>query len=180
MTVDDAARRALLALARRAIADTLRLTAPAAGESPVFDERRGAFVSLHRERLLRGCMGQIEPDGALRRLIPSVARLAAFEDPRFPPLDAEEFDGVRLEISLLSPLVPVASPDEIEVGRHGVMVRRGGRRGLLLPQVAPEWNWTRDELLSQTCRKAMLPADAWRDGSATIFAFTADVFAEGD
>jgi len=98
------------------------------------------------------------------------------EDPRFPPVRAAELDMLQLEISVLSPMFTIA-PEDVVVGKHGLLISHGGRRGLLLPQVAPEWGWDRETFLAQTCRKAGLPPDQWRHG-AKIEAFTAEVFGE--
>jgi AmmeMemoRadiSam system protein A len=104
------------------------------------------------------------------------ARAAALDDPRFDPVTPAELSSLHIEISILSPLVDIA-PQQVEVGRHGLLVSRGGRRGLLLPQVAEEWNWNREQFLQETCLKAGLPADAWQHG-ARIQAFTAQILRE--
>jgi AmmeMemoRadiSam system protein A len=114
----------------------------------------------------------------LREMLPEVARLAAFSDPRFPPLGAEELRVVRFEVSLLTVPAPIGSPADVEVGRHGLIVSLRGRRGLLLPQVAAEYEWTAEEFVEQTCVKAGLPPRAWREPAARILAFEAEVFGE--
>lgn len=139
--------------------------------------RSGAFVTLHVEQLLRGCIGYPEADQALLEVVGRCAISAATEDPRFPPLTAGDLDRVHLEISVLGRLEPVEDPTTIEVGRHGLVLQRGYRRGLLLPQVAIEWVWDRETFLAQACMKAGLPPDAWRHG-AQIFRFEAEVFGE--
>jgi AmmeMemoRadiSam system protein A len=136
----------------------------------------GAFVTLYKEGRLRGCIGHI---GALRPLWATVrecVKAAALDDPRFDPVTPAELPSLRIEISILSPLVDVA-PQQVEVGRHGLLISRGAQRGLLLPQVAVEWNWDRGQFLEETCLKAGLPADAWQHG-AKIQAFTAQVLKE--
>jgi AmmeMemoRadiSam system protein A len=136
----------------------------------------GAFVTLEQGGRLRGCIGQL---GTLRPLFLTVrecAVAAALEDPRFDPVTPAELPSLRLEISILSPLMDIV-PEQVEVGRHGLLVSRGARRGLLLPQVAVEWNWNREEFLAETCLKAGLPADAWQHG-ARIQAFTAQILKE--
>jgi AmmeMemoRadiSam system protein A len=180
VTTDAGARRTLLAVARASIADALDLPAEPAPGDDILDALRGAFVTLMLGGRLRGCIGQIEPDAPLRTLIPRVARLAAFEDPRFRPLPAVEFPIVRIELSLLELPAPVTDVAEIDVGVHGVIVEHHRRRALLLPQVAVEWNWTREELLAQVCMKASLPADAWKTDRVRLYSFTADVFGEDD
>jgi AmmeMemoRadiSam system protein A len=137
----------------------------------------GAFVSIHKNGELRGCIGHVAPDASLEETIARCAVAAGTADPRFAPLTASELPGVHIEISVLGPLMLVAAADEIEVGRDGLMVERDGRRGLLLPQVAIEWGWNRETFLAQTCRKAGLPGDAWRHG-ARLWRFEADVFGE--
>jgi hypothetical protein len=105
-----------------------------------------------------------------------MARAAALEDPRFPAVTPEELGSVDLEISALTPVQPLGSIEEIEIGRHGLVIRQGGRSGLLLPQVPVEWGWDRDEFLLHICRKAGLPSDAWR--KAELYTFEAEVFRE--
>jgi AmmeMemoRadiSam system protein A len=173
-------RLALTGLARASIAAALQLRAGPAPDSPILDERHGAFVTLTLRERLRGCVGQIRSDEPLRALLPEMARAAAFDDPRFPPLTVAEFKIVLIEVSLLTRPVRVASPDEVVVGTHGVIVSARGRRGLLLPQVAIEWNWTREELLENACAKASLPRDAWRKPATRVDTFTARVYAEGE
>jgi AmmeMemoRadiSam system protein A len=129
-------------------------------------------------RQLRGCVGYAVPIAPLYRAVAETARAAAFEDSRFLPVTKEE--GLRLEVSLsvLSRLFPI-HPEAVEVGRHGLVISDGARRGLLLPQVSVENGWDRETFLDQTCRKAGLPQDAWRR-NATIEAFTAEIFADPD
>jgi len=175
--IESAERHRLLQLARDAIAASLAgLPAPVPAALPILDRRAGVFVSLHKERALRGCIGHIEADQPLARAIPSAAVAAASTDPRFEPMTVEELADVAIELSILGPLERITGVDEIEIGRHGLLVERGWNRGLLLPQVALEWGWDADEFLSQTCHKAGLPPDAWKD--ATIWRFEAEVFSE--
>ena len=139
-------------------------------------ERRGAFTTLHLHGKLRGCIGYVLASESLYRTVAETARAAAFDDPRFEAVKPEEAGELKIEISVLSPLMPIA-PEDVVVGRHGLVVRQGGRRGLLLPQVPVEWGWDRETFLAQTCMKAGLSPDAWRAG-ADLLAFTAEVFAE--
>jgi len=139
---------------------------------------RGVFTSIYFRGELRGCVGYVLPLGAMYRAVAETARAAAFEDSRFPPVTLEEAPEVKIQLSILSPPRPI-SADNVEVGRHGLLITMDGYRGLLLPQVAAERGWDRTTFLEQTCRKAGLPLDAWRKG-ATIEAFTAEVFGDKD
>lgn len=177
--LSGAEREALLAMAREAIAVHLE-TGRIPGAGAVRSARRGGvFVTLRRRGQLRGCIGQVDSDEPIERSVVRYAIAAATEDPRFPPVAAAELNEIRIEISLLSPLQPVGSADEIDVGRDGLLVAMEGRRGLLLPQVATEMGWNREEFLAGVCRKAGLRADAWRRG-ATLQRFNAEVFGEPD
>jgi uncharacterized protein len=170
-------RTALLRLARHSIAAALQ-GAPAALDAPNQHllELRGAFTTLHFHGGLRGCIGFIEPLYPLWQTVQETARAAAFTDPRFPPVTEEELPDLQLELSIMSPIRPIAAEDVV-VGHNGLIIARDGRRGLLLPQVAPQWGWDRETFLAQTCIKAGLPPDAWMKG-ATIEAFSAEVFGE--
>jgi len=139
-------------------------------------EPRGAFTSLYLHGNLRGCVGYVLPVGSVYRAVAETARAAAFEDTRFHPVTLEEAPHLQIELSILSPPKPI-SPEAVEIGRHGLLITAGFRRGLLLPQVPIEHHWDRITFLEQTCRKAGLPTDAWQAG-ATIEAFTAEVFGE--
>lgn len=145
---------------------------------PALSERAGAFVSLHEGDELRGCIGQIEPDRELYKIVQSCALSAALDDPRFSPVTAEQLPSLNIEISVLTPMTRVASVEEIEVGKHGLYITLGAWRGLLLPQVATQYGWTREGFLSQTCRKAGLNENAWRDRPVAIHRFEAQVFSE--
>ena len=139
-------------------------------------EARGVFTSLHLKGNLRGCVGFVLPVNSVYRAVAETARAAAFEDTRFYPVKIEEARHLEIELSILSLPQPVRAED-IDVGRHGILISMAGRRGLLLPQVAVEHNWDRVTFLRQTCYKAGLPSDAWRTG-ATIEVFTAEVFGD--
>ncbi|MGH9350127.1 MAG: AmmeMemoRadiSam system protein A [Vicinamibacterales bacterium] len=171
-------RERLLRLARRCLEARVRREPPPAVErGGSLDEPMGVFVTIHTAGELRGCLGQIETD---RPLADSVAHLAAVvcdSDPRFTPLCAAELAVTLIEISALTPEEEVRDVLQIEVGRHGLIVEHGRRRGLLLPQVATEHGWDRDAFLVHTCLKAGLPVDAWRRG-ARILRFEAQVFGE--
>jgi MEMO1 family protein len=141
-------------------------------------ERRGVFVTLTSRGDLRGCIGTITGTVPLWRGVIDNSYNAAFSDPRFPPLGPDELSSVRIEISVLTEPRIISSPGEIVVGRDGIIIEMGGRRGLLLPQVAMEYGWSVEEFLAHACRKAGLPDDAWRRG-AVIYTFQALVFGEG-
>ncbi len=138
----------------------------------------GAFVTLRKRGSLRGCIGLIAASKPLLETVREMAEAAAFDDPRFPSLEAEELKDVDIEISVLSPFTRIEDPRDVRVGEHGIMMRLGGRSGLLLPQVATEQGWDRETFLTQTCYKAGLPGDAWKSGAAHIEVFTAIVFGE--
>ena len=178
--MEDEDRRALLRSARdsirRALAGDWSPTATRAGGE--LGEPRGVFVTLHMGGDLRGCIGYIEPVVPLAQAVEEVAAKSALEDPRFPPLTKRELQEVEIEISVLSPLTRVRDAREIKVGVHGLVVSSGFRRGLLLPQVATEYGWERDEFLSHTCLKAGLPPESWKEERVEIYSFTTDVFSE--
>jgi AmmeMemoRadiSam system protein A len=172
-------RRILLQLAHRAIESSLQgmrvdLTPP----SQHLAGKRGAFTTLHILGKLRGCIGYVVAQHPLYRTVAETAQAAAFEDPRFGPVTEAEAPNLVIEISVLSPMAPIGA-DEVEVGRHGLLVSQGIHRGLLLPQVPVEWGWDRETFLSQTCLKAGLAPDAWRQ-DADLQAFTAEVFGESE
>jgi AmmeMemoRadiSam system protein A len=145
--------------------------------SPHLSEPRGAFTTIYFNSLLRGCVGYVFPVASLYRTVAETARAAAFEDARFSPITLAEAATLHVSLSILSP-VKAIRPEEVEIGRHGLVVSDGKRRGLLLPQVPVEHQWDRITFIEQTCRKAGLPLDAWQKG-ATIEAFTAEVFGDG-
>ena len=169
-------------MARQALHAALSGTAqPEELSESVALQRPGrAFVTLRRSGTLRGCIGHVAPDRPLVEVVWRVTTLAATEDPRFPPVAREELDELRLEISVLSEptRLGVLDPACIEPGRDGVIVRRGRRQGLLLPQVATEQRWDAVALLVAVCRKAGLADDAWRRPDCELYIFQADVFGE--
>lgn len=144
--------------------------------TPHLAEPRGAFTTLYLRGELRGCVGYVFAVSPVYRAVSDTARAAAFEDTRFPPVTLVEASSLKIELSILSLPQPIPS-ESVEVGRHGLLISKAGNRGLLLPQVPTEHNWDRITFLEQTCRKAGLPLDAWKNG-ATIEAFTAEVFGE--
>ncbi len=136
----------------------------------------GVFVTLTKGGRLRGCIGHLVGDRPLWENVSEMAEAAAFGDPRFPPLSRQEFSDVAVEISILGPIVPCPDPELVTIGRHGLLVRRGGRSGLLLPQVPLEWGWDRLTFLDQTCRKAGMEPGCWQDPQTTLYWFEAEVF----
>lgn len=146
-------------------------------DTPIFKEKRGVFVTLHKDDNLRGCIGYPLPIKPLLEAVVDNAVSAALEDPRFPPVGPDEVDGLEIEISILSVPQEVSGPDQVEVGRDGIIISKGFARGLLLPQVPVEQGWSRDEFLSYGCQKAGLPADEWKKG-VKIETFQASVFGE--
>ncbi|HKB99344.1 MAG TPA: AmmeMemoRadiSam system protein A [Terriglobales bacterium] len=181
-------RRILLRIAHGAILSALeRRPFPEAPPlSPGLSDPRGVFTTLYLHndvhgdlhRQLRGCVGYAVPIAPLFRAVAETARAAAFEDSRFLPVTMEEALHLEVSLSVLSRLFPI-DLEAVEVGRHGLVISEGARRGLLLPQVAVENGWNRETFLEQTCRKAGLPRGAWRK-NATIEAFTAEIFADAD
>ncbi len=172
----------LLSIARKSLESYLskgRISFPEVS-SPTLKEKRGAFVTLKKGGMLRGCIGLIYPLKPLYQTVAEMAVAAAVDDPRFPPLTPEELPLVEIEISVLSPLERVKSIEEIEVGKHGLYIRSAPFAGLLLPQVATEYNWDRETFLQHTCLKAGLPVDAWQKEDTEIYKFTAEVFSEGE
>ena len=180
MNLSTADKQLLLQVARDSIAAQLtgKPATPVQTSSPVLQEPRGAFVSLHRQGQLRGCIGYIEAVKPLLETVREMSPAAAFQDPRFRPLRAEELADLEIEISVLTPLRLIQSTDEIEVGEHGLYIVRGLNRGLLLPQVATQYHWDRLTFLEQTCNKAGLPPDAWKDPNTQIYIFKAEIFAD--
>ena len=174
LSADD--QRHLLALARDAlVARVSGFPPPGAAGGPQL--ANGAFVSLHRHGALRGCLGRVETGSPLVQTIGSLAAAVADSDPRFDPVRADELHDIDIEISVLTPPLPVESIDQVVVGRHGLIVEQDSRRGLLLPQVAVEHGWDAANFVAQTCVKAGLPADAWQHG-AQVLVFEAQVFGE--
>ncbi len=175
-------RAELLRLARQTIESYLkeRRVPPYRTENPHFLRPGGAFVTLKKHGNLRGCIGYIYSEQPLYQTIQQAAVAAATQDPRFPPVRLSEMAEITVEISLLSPLERVRDVNEIVVGTHGLLIRRGYYQGLLLPQVAPEQGWDREQFLEGVCYKAGLPPDAWRDPATELYSFTAEVFSEGE
>ncbi|MCP4649923.1 MAG: AmmeMemoRadiSam system protein B [PVC group bacterium] len=169
----------LLVLARQSIREfvTHRQHPRIVNNDPDLTIKQGAFVTIKKNGQLRGCIGRIIADTPLINTVSEVAIQAATEDPRFPPLKEDELDQIHLEISVMSPLKLISNIDEIEVGKHGLIIRKGFSSGLLLPQVATEYNWSKEEFLEHTCMKAGLRSDEWKN-NAQMYIFSAEVFGE--
>lgn len=169
----------LLRTARESIRSALT------GEPPRYPEptdniqqKSGAFVTLHKDGNLRGCIGHIIALNPLFDAIKALARSSAFEDPRFPSLQLAEYDEIDIEISVLTPKVKAESPEQVEVGVHGVFIKAGPRSGVLLPQVPVEQGWNRRQYLTNLCYKAGLAGDCWTQSNTELYLFTAIVFGE--
>jgi AmmeMemoRadiSam system protein A len=172
-------RSLLLQLAHQSIAAALEhreisLVPP----NPHLAEPRGVFTTLYYRGDLRGCVGYVFPVMSLYRTVAESARGAAFDDSRFAPVTREQAAELEVSLSILSPPQPIR-PEDVEIGRHGLLIKMGDYRGLLLPQVPIEHKWDRTAFLEQTCKKAGLPVDAWQTG-AQVEAFTAEIFGDGD
>ena len=174
----DAQKEALVDLARRAVVATVTRSAPPSFPVPV-PEASGVFVTIKHRGELRGCLGTLQCDRGLAGEVVRCAADAATEDPRFPPVSADELPELAVEVSVLGPLEPIdpRAPGAIVIGRHGLVAERGVRRGLLLPQVATEWGWTVEQFLRQTCLKAGLEPDAWQR-DARMSRFEAEVIGD--
>lgn len=172
-------KRALLEVGRRAITRQVLGTAEPVAVDVDLPQASGVFVTIKRDGALRGCLGTLQCSRGLAAEVSQCAADAASEDPRFPPVGADELPELTVEISVLGPLEEIdpQAVNAIAIGRHGLVAEQGPRRGLLLPQVATEWQWTAEQFLRQTCLKAGLPADAWKHG-ARISRFDADVFGD--
>jgi len=173
--------RYLAANARESIASALGKRAPdwpAGPEGAGLARGAGAFVTLREGGSLRGCIGRMSSDEPLVQTVRAMARSAAFDDPRFPPLRADELDRVEIEITLLSPMRLASGPGDIVAGRHGVLMSLRGRSAVFLPQVATEQGWKREDLLEHLCYKAGLPGDAWRDPGTVFQLFEGRVIEE--
>jgi AmmeMemoRadiSam system protein A len=178
MVIGPEDQRRLLDLAHSALEARVRHAGlPDIDSSLVPDVRRGAFVSIFHDGELRGCLGRLNSQLPIARLVAQLAQAVADSDPRFDRVTPQELAGIGFEISVLTREREIQSVEEIDLGRHGLIVEQGTSRGLLLPQVPTEHGWDRDTFLDHTCLKAGLAADAWRRG-ARIFVFEAQVFGE--
>ena len=180
MALSDVEKKALLGIVRKII--EARLEGKSIPElhlgSEVLKEKKGAFVTLKKDDHLRGCIGRIEARKPLYKTVGEMALAAAFDDPRFPPLKPDEWKNMAVEISVLSPLEEVKDIDEIEIGVHGLYITKVFHSGLFLPQVASEYRWDRLTFLQETCHKAGLHRDAWRDKDTKVYIFSSEVIGE--
>lgn len=180
LRLDSGERRLLLGLARRAIAAALAGEPARPDAAALPDALRvpaAVFVSLHLRGELRGCIGSLAPEAPMAEAVAHNACLAAFEDPRFAPLTLAELPHLEIEISVLSPFEP-CDPETIVIGRDGLMIRKGARTGVFLPQVAAEWGWSREKYLERLCEKGSLPPGEWSRPGVILERFTAEVFSE--
>jgi AmmeMemoRadiSam system protein A len=174
-------KRLLLALARRALTVAVQSSA-SLDEFPQDEALRqpgGAFVTLHHGKRLRGCVGQLPSKDSLAAVVAHCAKSAALEDRRFEPVRLDELPGIEIELSVLFQLTE-ATEEQIEPGKHGLIVSCGWKRGVLLPQVATQFQWNAVRFLEETCVKAGLEPNAWKDKSTRVQTFTAEVFSEAD
>jgi AmmeMemoRadiSam system protein A len=176
LSKDDKAT--LYAIARTAIESALSGIKPPPCEitSDILRENRGAFVSLHLQGNLRGCIGYIQPTKPLHKTVQEMAVAAALQDPRFDPVTRSELEELDIEISVLTPMKRIENIQEIEIGKHGLYIVCGPYHGLLLPQVATSYGWDKKTFLEHTCEKAGLQKKAWQDKEAEIYIFSADIF----
>jgi uncharacterized protein len=176
LTSDE--RRTLLALARASIHSQVAGWTSVELTPHEWPDVSGVFVTIKRGGHLRGCLGTLQNRSGLAAEVVRCAADSATADPRFPPVGSEELPELALEISVLGPLEPIEPrPDAFTIGVHGLVVEAPPHRGLLLPQVATEWGWDGEQFLRQTCVKAGLPPDAWRQG-AQVSRFDAEVFGD--
>lgn len=183
--LSEDARRTLLELARRAVEAVVSGREPPAEavDHPALRGKQGAFVTLKTHGRLRGCIGQFISDQPLWKTVRELGVQSATEDPRFvgSRLKPAELAYLDIEVSVLSPLERIANPLDIELGVHGIYIRRGGRTGCFLPQVATETGWSKEEFLSHCCAgKAGMRPDAWKDPQTEVLVFTADIIEEGE
>jgi AmmeMemoRadiSam system protein A len=177
----DREKRLLLEVARRSLVATVenhKTTVPLPDDDALACAG-GAFVTLLLRRRLRGCIGQLPSSDALVKVVAHCAKSVASEDPRFTRVLPEELQEIEIELSVLSPLFDIA-PEQIEPGKHGLLVSNGARRGVLLPQVATQFRWNGIRFLEATCEKAGLARDAWKARETRMQAFTAEVFSEAE
>lgn len=174
--LSEADRKAILELARQAVVEAVchNRAIQEIPKTGVFERRCGVFVTLHVAKRLRGCIGVIEGREHLGESIARCAASAALEDPRFARMRPEEIRGLEIEVSLLSPLERI-EPEQIEIGKHGLLVEQSFQRGLLLPQVAVEHHLDRERFLAETCHKAGLRGEAWKDPATRIYGFTCEI-----
>jgi uncharacterized protein len=174
-------QRALMRMSRQALENFVRRRrrqVPETADSYLLTAEYGAFVSLHKEEELRGCMGNCVPQAALVEIVTEMTEAAASRDGRMEPVAEAELAEIRIDITVLSPLARASDPLGLKVGRHGLHVVCGAKRGVLLPQVATQYGWDMGIFLEQTCLKAGLPKNAWKERNTQVSAFTALIIEE--
>ncbi|MCB5251992.1 MAG: AmmeMemoRadiSam system protein A [Candidatus Cloacimonadaceae bacterium] len=174
--LNDIQKRSLLQLAYDVIYARLHRSKYHSPQDPLFEQKRGIFVTLHIDKALRGCIGYIVGYKSILESVKEMAIAAAFRDPRFPPLGPDELADLEIELSVLGELVLIQDFEEIEIGRDGLYIQHPYGSGLLLPQVATEWGWDRQTFLNQVCQKAGLPKSAAQDEDSKIYRFSAEIF----
>jgi AmmeMemoRadiSam system protein A len=179
--LDEDEKRFLFEVARKTIVEyiTNGRMPEFRSDNPKLKQKCGAFVTLHEKNgALRGCIGYVEPIKPLLQTVMDMAVACSTRDPRFHPVTSDELPKLDLEISVLSPLEEVGDMENICIGQHGLLVKKGYSSGLLLPQVATEFGWNRLQFLKETCRKAGLPGDAWKHPDTKLYMFSAQVFGD--
>jgi len=178
--MEDSEKKAILDLARKSIESNFKHHTPEMSKyrNEFYESKKGAFVTLHKHKDLRGCIGYIVGFKPLSETIVEMARAAAFRDPRFPPVRENELKEIDIEVSILSELIRVETAEDIVVGRDGLLIEHPYGSGVLLPQVPIEWGWDRHTYLVHLCRKAGLSDDAWTEQESKLYRFTAEVFSE--
>jgi hypothetical protein len=179
--LDSSAKKEALEIARKTLEEYLTNQRPTKiiPKSKVLKQKLGVFVTLKKDDQLRGCIGELEPNQPLAKLIQKTAIAAATQDPRFFPVSAEELEAIKIEISVLTPLKKISDWRQIQLGKQGVVIRQGSRGGVFLPQVAEETSWSLEEFLSELCeQKAGLPANCYQNPRTEIYTFEAEVFGE--
>jgi AmmeMemoRadiSam system protein A len=178
-SLSETERKEILEMARNAVVEAVspgqsRQVGPHAS---LFQENRGVFVTLYVRGKLHGCIGVVQGNERLAESLPRCAASAALHDPRFSPMRPEDLGTLEIEVSLLSPLERI-QPEQIEIGKHGLLVEQGIRRGLLLPQVAVEHGLSREDFLKETCHKAGLPKEAWNSAETRIYGFSCEIVSD--
>ena len=180
--LNEKQKKILLEIARKTIEHTV--TGQKLPEFKIEDQTLkaacGAFVTIHKNKSLRGCIGNVVGRGPLYKTVMQMAIEACVHDPRFNPVQPDELGEIDIEVSVLSPFEKIESIEDIRVGVHGLLIKQGFYQGLLLPQVATEYNWTKAEFLEHTCLKAGLGRSCYKDSKCEIFIFSATVFGEKD
>jgi AmmeMemoRadiSam system protein A len=181
MEISDLEKKAILSLARKEIERSVKgeISIEKPSDMPLLEKKLGAFVTIKKGEELRGCIGTFRQDLPLSKTVCEMAKAAATQDPRFPPVSEEELPNVEIEVSVLTPLSPI-KPEEVVLGRDGLKVQKGGFSGVLLPQVPLQWGWDRETFLSQTCLKAGLSPSCWKEEGTRLEKFEAVVFKESD